>query len=251
MGAVALSRYHTILAAPDAWVLDYDSVEPADSKPTKSAIRLKDLVETVTDGYRPLISFSQRLRFLIDIQIAMLDQYHERLNGSVEAFRVLSSSIARAVQGTSKEEVEALSGLAGLERLCKAYGSAVFMENCMRDWGEDIFFLELWEDLQSRASKVSPDKSLAGNMKIRDVASVTSSALVSGDDDDDGALFDETAGSYRELRRKTEETMVDHLVSLLKNELKAYTKMCSPPSPRYARGALTRPETTGRPWTRP
>lgn len=211
--------------------MDYDSVEPTDSKPTKSAIRLKDLIETVTDSYRPLISFSQRLRFLIDIQIAILDQYHDRLNGSVEAFRVLSSSIARAVQGTSKEEVESLTGLAGLERLCKAYGSAVFMESCMRDWGEDIFFLELWEDLQSRASKASPNKNLAGNMNIRDVASVTSNALVSGDDDDDGALFDETAGSYKDLRRKTEETMVDHLVSLLKNELKAYIKMYSPPPP--------------------
>jgi len=101
-------------------------------------MRLKDLLETVTDSYRPLISFSQRLRFLIDIQIAILDQYHDRLNSSVEAFRVLSSSIARAVQGTSKEEVQSLSGLGGLERLCKAYGSAMFMENCMRDWSEDI-----------------------------------------------------------------------------------------------------------------
>ena len=244
--AVALSRYHTILAAPDAWILDYDSVEPTDSKPTKSAIRLKDLIETVTDSYRPLISFSQRLRFLIDIQIAILDQYHDRLNDSVEAFRVLSSSIARAVQGTSKEEVESLTGLAGLERLCKAYGSVMFMENCMRDWGEDIFFLELWEDLESRASKASPIKTLAGNMNIRDVASVTSSALVSRDNDDDGALFDETAGSYKNLRLKTEETMVDHLVSLLKNELKAYIKMYSPRA-RIPHRVLTRPETTGPP----
>lgn len=136
--SVALSRYHNILSADDAWVIDYDSADPNDTKPTKSAIRLKDLLETITDRYRPLTSFSQRLRFLIDIQISILDQYHDRLQSSVEAFKMLSSSIARAVQGTSKEELQSLSGINGLERLCKVYGSAMFLENCMRDWGEDI-----------------------------------------------------------------------------------------------------------------
>lgn len=53
---------------------------------------------------------------------------------------MLSSSIARAVQGTSKEELQSLSGVSGLERLCKVYGSAMFLENCMRDWGEDIVY---------------------------------------------------------------------------------------------------------------
>jgi hypothetical protein len=205
--------------------LDYDSVDPAEAKPTKSAMRLKDLLETITDSYRPLISFSQRLRFLIDIQIAILDQYHDRLHSSVEAFKVLSSSIARAVQGTSKEEVASLSGLGGLERLCRVYGSAIFMENCMRDWGEDIFFLELWEDLQTRAAKNSgnPGKEIAGDMNIRDVANLTSAAVVSGDDD--GALFDETAGSYRGLRKRTEDMIAELVINTLKNELKPYTKM--------------------------
>lgn len=74
----------------------------------------------------------------MDIQISILDQYLDRLQASVEAFKMLSSSIARAVQGTSKEELQSLSGIGGLERLCKVYGSAMFLENCMRDWGEDI-----------------------------------------------------------------------------------------------------------------
>jgi hypothetical protein len=87
------------------------------------------------------------------------------------------------------------------------------------------FFLELWEDLESRASKANPNKTLAGNMNIRHVASVTSSALTSGNDDDDGALFDETAGAYKRLRQKTEEMLVDLVVGNVKDELKAYIKM--------------------------
>ncbi|RPA89814.1 hypothetical protein L873DRAFT_1822137 [Choiromyces venosus 120613-1] len=222
----ALSRYHNILDAEDAWVLDYDSVEPKETKPTKSAIRLRDLLETVTDRYRPLTSFTQRLRFLIDIQISILDQYHDRLHSSVEAFKMLSSTIARAVQGTSKEEVQSLAGIGGLERLCKVYGSAMFLENCMRDWGEDIFFLELWEELQARARKAQQNNStqnLAGTMNVQEVANVTSSAVASGEED--GALFDETAGSYKALRTTTEDMIIDLLIGSIREELRGYSKI--------------------------
>ncbi|PUU78490.1 TIP-1 family-domain-containing protein [Tuber borchii] len=222
----ALSRYHNILDAEDAWVIDYESVEPKETKPTKSAIRVRDLLETVTDRYRPLTSFTQRLRFLIDIQISILDQYHDRLHSSIEAFKMLSSSIARAVQGTSKEEVQSLTGIGGLERLCKVYGSAMFLENCMKDWGEDIFFLELWEELQERARKAQRNnatQNLAGTMNVQEVANVTSSAVTSGEED--GALFDETAGSYKALRTTTEDMIVDLLIGSIKEELRSYSKI--------------------------
>jgi RAD50-interacting protein 1 len=153
---VALSRYQTIVSAKDAWEIDYDSVDPSMTKSTKSAIRLKDLLETITgyssfpplvkrrtdvpilDRYRPLTSFSQKLRFLIDIQIAILDQFHHRLHSAIEAYMVLTSSIARAVQGVSKEDQASLAGVGGLERLCRVYGSAEYLEKAMRDWSDDI-----------------------------------------------------------------------------------------------------------------
>ncbi|KAL7275623.1 hypothetical protein RUND412_001434 [Rhizina undulata] len=248
----ALSRYQNILSAEDAWVLDYDSVEANETKPTKSAMRLKDLLETITERYRPLTSFSQRLHFLINIQIAILDQYHDRLYSSIEAFKVLSSTIARAVQGTSKEEVQSLSGVSGLERLCKVYGSALFMENCMRDWGEDIFFLELWEELQTRATKVkrvNTDTAITGDMNVQDVANVTSSAVVSGDDD--GALFDETANAFRELRGRAEGMIVDLMISTMREELKAYSRIAlwssidpSTPSPNTLSPEILQPLST-------
>ena len=45
---VALSRYQNIISANDAWQIDDDSVEANETKPTRSAIRLKDLLETIT-----------------------------------------------------------------------------------------------------------------------------------------------------------------------------------------------------------
>lgn len=60
-------------------------------------------------------------------------------------------------------------------------------------------------------------------MNVAEVASVISSAVVSGDDD--GALFDETAGAYKHLRTRTEEMIVESLASNMREELKAYSRM--------------------------
>lgn len=48
---VALSRYQNILDAKDSGELDYDSVDPGNTKPTKAAIRVNDLLETITGTF--------------------------------------------------------------------------------------------------------------------------------------------------------------------------------------------------------
>lgn len=45
---VALNRYQTIVEADDWRDLDYESVDPKATKPTKGAIRVNDLLETIT-----------------------------------------------------------------------------------------------------------------------------------------------------------------------------------------------------------
>ena len=68
-----MSRYQSIIDEPTAGELDYDSVSADATKPSKAAIRVNDLLETITDRYKPLSSFSQKLRFLIDIQQEILE----------------------------------------------------------------------------------------------------------------------------------------------------------------------------------
>lgn len=90
------------------------------------------------DRYRPLTSFSQKLTFLIDIQIAIFDKLHERLQSNLEAYLTMTTSLGRAMGGVTKEEQEKLLGVEGLERICKTYGSADFLEKAMRDWNDDV-----------------------------------------------------------------------------------------------------------------
>jgi hypothetical protein len=179
------------------------------------------------------------LRFLIDIQIAILDKFHVRLHSALEAYMVLTSSIARAVQGVSKEDQASLAGVGGLERLCRVYGSAEYLERAMRDCSDDIvsflvlfygfadssvsqFFLELWEELQERARN-NTGKNLAGPMSVQEVANRTSGSV--GSQDDAGGLFDESASAFKELRERTEGLIVELLLGNMKEALRPYSRV--------------------------
>ena len=218
----ALSRYQDIIDTPESGEIDYDGVDPGATKPTHAAVRVNDLLETITDRYRPLTSFSQKMRFLIDIQITIFDRFHSRFHDSLEAYLARTSSIARTVQGVSRETQAELQGLGGLERLCRVYGSAEYLEKKMRDWSDDIFFLDLWDELQDRARR-STGKNLAGPMSVEDVAERTSSTV--GSEVDTGALFDETAGAYRRLRIRTEGVIQDMLIYSLRESFRPYGRI--------------------------
>ena len=138
----------------------------------------------------------------------------------------MTSSLARAGSRAAEASQPDLHGLAGLERLARVYGSAEYLEKKMRDWSDDVFFLELWEELQDRAragAKGERGGNVGGNMSVEHVADKTSAAV--GSNDGGGALFDETAGAYRRLRVKAEGIMTDHFVQNVRDSLKAYGRV--------------------------
>ena len=95
----------------------------------------------------------------------------------------------------------------------------------MRDWSDDVFFLELWDELQFRARENSRSgRNIAGNMSIKDVAERTSS-VIGSDEDSSGALFDETASAFRRLRIRTEGIIQDLLSYNLRETLRPYGRI--------------------------
>ncbi|ODH12912.1 hypothetical protein ACO22_07791 [Paracoccidioides brasiliensis] len=225
----ALSRYQDIIDGEDSGEIDSDGVEPSATKPTKAAIRVNDLLETITERYRPLSSFSQKLRFLIDIQITIFDQFHLRLRSGLEAYLAMTCTIGRTVQGSSGTDTS-LEGVAGLERLCRIYGSAEYLERKMQDWSDDVFFLELWSELQDRIKQNSrTGRPVAGPMSISDVAARTSSTVAnnneSGENQTEGALFDETASAYRGLKTRSESIIISTMISSAQSALRPYSRI--------------------------
>ena len=221
----ALGRYEAIIADRSSGELDFDSVSAGSTKPSKAAIRVNDLLETITERYRTLSSFSQKLRFLIEIQIAVFDRFHQRLHESLEAYLSRTSTVARTVHGVSRDDQVELAGVKGLDRLCRVFGSAEYLEKALRDWNDDIFFLELWEELQYRASAKVPIK---GDLRMSEIASKTSSTIATGRDDNEelqGALFDETAASYLRLRIRSQGIIVETITYNVRDALRAYTRI--------------------------
>jgi hypothetical protein len=225
----ALSRYKDIIDTTDSGQIDYDGLEPNATKPTKAAIRVNDLLETITDRYRPLSSFSQKLRFLMDIQITIFDQFHGRLHSGLEAYLAMTSTIGRTVQGSDPQG--SLEGVAGLERLCRIFGSAEYLEKKMQDWSDDVFFLELWSELQDRVrSNTDGGMNVVGPMSVAELAQRTSHAVAENFNNGqrpmvDGALFDETASAYRRLRLRSENILISTFASEVQSSLKSYARV--------------------------
>lgn len=224
----AHARYASIIENAEGGELDWDSVASDATKPTKAAIRVNDLLETVTDRYRPLASFSQKLRFLMDIQVAIFDQFHARLHSGLETYITMTSTIARQLHSISKEEQSQLQGVKGLDRLCRVFGSADYLERAMRDWSDDIFFLELWDELQDRASNRDQISRNLGS--LQEIQSKTSAAVgqdgnLGGAATQGGALFDETAEAYRRLRVRSESIIVETLTYNIRQALGPYTRI--------------------------
>jgi len=203
--------------------------------PPRAAVLLHDLLTSVTDIYRRLPAFTHRLRFLMDIQIALLDRYHARLHQSLEAHLSLASTLGRTVHAaaaassasTSSSATAPADSLAAavppLERILRVLGAADHLERAMRAWSNDAFFLALWRELQERRSTAADAASPPS--PLFDAGS--SSGTGGGGGAGDGALFDETAAAYARLRSRAEHLLTDALCASLRDALRPYARLAA------------------------
>ncbi|GAC97649.1 hypothetical protein PHSY_005235 [Pseudozyma hubeiensis SY62] len=172
----ALRRFEEIVNAADAWAIgSSDSVADDDEqvfysagstntedevegqRTTKSARSTMEILESVSERYRPLPSLSQRLSFLAIVQLPILRSYAQRLTRSLDAFESLSSAFARAMpgeitsatSGSGTSDSDMVKGLRGLGRLVKALLSAQYVCEELERWSETSAFVELSSALDS------------------------------------------------------------------------------------------------------
>ncbi|OHF01245.1 RINT-1 family protein [Colletotrichum orchidophilum] len=216
----ALERFQAIMDSPDARNIDYDYAATGKTKPTFGAVRVTDLLRSITAQYERVRAFKHKIRFLIGIQLDILDEFHDRLRGSLEAYQALTSTVGRTLHGVTKEQLAALEGTGSFESLCKVYGSADHVVNTLKDWGNEEFFVTLWDQLQGRATKEGETSRMSGELSYKEVKDRTSAAT--GSEADDGVLFDETIAAYS-LRRKTaQEFLVNALADSHYKAFRAY-----------------------------
>ncbi|KAH9891013.1 RINT-1 family protein [Cubamyces lactineus] len=223
----AMDQYLEIISSPDAWLIA-DEDDDADGdvraaerelRPTNSARRVKALVEQVTDRYSPLPQYPQRTRFLIVVQLPLLESYHARISSSLDAFETLSSSIMRAVPGAlgsgdgrGGDSRRLTAGVEGVQRLCKALVSAKYVAKAMEVWGEDLFFLELWAEINHRANLRTKAESVSSLPNPRQ----------NEDEPPEGTIFEELVRHYHALVDRAEEMIVQCVTGEVEAGLKAH-----------------------------
>ncbi|KAK0385473.1 hypothetical protein NLU13_7949 [Sarocladium strictum] len=215
----AAERFRTIMTAPDAHNIDYNYTTDGRMKPTFAAVRVTDLLRSLTNQYNRVRKFKHKIRFLIGIQLDILDEYHDRLRGSLEAYQAATSTLGRTLHGVSKEQMAMLEGTGALETLCKVLGSSDHIVNNLKDWGNEDFFVLLWDELQSRAAKRSSGVSFTGTMTYDDVRGRTSSSVGA---EEDGGLFDETISAYGMRRKAAQDLLVRALDGAHSKALRGY-----------------------------
>ncbi|KAL0572573.1 hypothetical protein V5O48_009393 [Marasmius crinis-equi] len=229
------TQYNEIISSSDAWQIADDDSEAettTDLKTTNSARRVKALVEQITDRYSALPNFSHRTRFLISVQLPVLESYHGRISASLDAFETLSSALIRAVPGAlgvslgvkddSSVNVDTrrlTTGIDGVQRLCKALLSAMHIASAMKVWGEDLFFIELWTEINHRAG-------------LRAQAHANPALPNPTPENTPDTIFEELIVSYQKLSQRTEDIIVQQVSAEVEAALKAhFNAMATSPNP--------------------
>ncbi|EJD04214.1 uncharacterized protein FOMMEDRAFT_167449 [Fomitiporia mediterranea MF3/22] len=214
----AEDQYYDILNFHDPWQLSDDSEEAAtgtDLLSTISARRIKTLIEQITDRYRALPHFLHRTRFVITVQLPILKLYHTQISETLDGFESLSSYFMRSVPGAlpgqmgHRQDGKSTEGVEGARRILKAYISAKWMATVMANWGEDIFFLELWHQICEKSSL---------RILVADIDTLPNPRTVK----DDSTIFDELVALYKKLTERAESMLIRQISGDVETDLKVH-----------------------------
>ncbi|BGP37330.1 hypothetical protein JCM10449v2_001235 [Rhodotorula kratochvilovae] len=204
-------RYFAAIGASDAWHIvpeeDFDAGESGSgTRPTNSALRVKELAEQLAQRYRPL-PLRHTLPFLLSLHLPLLQSYAGRITSALDAFESLSFGI---LPGALGQTTAATAGVGGAVKLVRLGVSARWMSERCEEWGEDAFFLTLYEYLSSA-------NSTAGKLDhaLQDAAEDVL-------DNSEGTIFDRERKAFEALAERSEELIVRHSVREVVGELKPY-----------------------------
>ncbi|KAG0212487.1 hypothetical protein BGX28_006254 [Mortierella sp. GBA30] len=237
----AVMRYTQIIEDAGAWQPAYDELgEKEYIIPTKSAEKLMDLLEIVTERYRPLPVLEHRT-FLLDIQLDILLAYHRHVRGLVDQHESLTYSFVRVMPGSASEEELQTTGIDGLRNLCQWLSSVEYISTTLKDWAEDVFFLELYKEISERTQKiVNPMHSDNEESETEDLAPKKSL-------DENGTIFDDSIKGFGSLSKRIQELIIRSITKDVFGNMKPYVSVRSWPQIEFSAtessGALNSPMT--------
>lgn len=227
---VAQARYDEIMLDGQAFDIyaEDDLEKPSDgSKPikrTKSAVRIINLLENITNAYNLVPNLAQKFKFFVEIQLNLLAQYQRRLSTAIDSFEALSLIRSVPVPGALPESVtgvmtatETGGTVSALHRLYRWWTSARSIHDVLKDWTEDEFFLDMQFEINQEpdcAKGILEDNHERNNM-------LRISRL--GDNQNEG-LFADALVAYDQLNKRTEKIIVKLAIKEWTTEARKYSK---------------------------
>lgn len=223
----SVARYNQILDDEGAWQPAYESLGEKDLIiPTKSAEKLMDHLGIVTERYRPLTVLEHRT-FLLDVQLDILIAYHRHIRGLVDQYESMTYSFVRVMPGAASAEELASMGVEGLRNLCQWLFSVEYVSSILKDWSEDIFFLELYKEISERTQKVvNPMHSENEDSEAEDEPEKKL--------DENGTIFDESVRGFTQLSKRIQDLIIRNVTKEVFSNMKPYVSLASWPQIEFS-----------------
>ncbi|CCH41297.1 hypothetical protein BN7_834 [Wickerhamomyces ciferrii] len=147
-----LNNYESIINSSKNFQIDYTSVDDVQLKPTVSSIKLKYLLENITNNFHKFFILNYeynsnlkkfKLKFFANIYLKILESYYERLNDGFQAFNELFKKTRSVLQPNKNSNDIDISGTNGLERLFRIYCSLKYIINALNYWEKEYIFIQL------------------------------------------------------------------------------------------------------------
>ncbi|KAJ1970954.1 hypothetical protein H4R34_005896, partial [Dimargaris verticillata] len=173
--AYTLEQYEVLLNDADAWALLYgDLLDSNDPHPTQSAEALIQLLDGVATRISQLPRVSQQLRFILEVQLPLLETYRDDIDDQVQALQksVFSLMKSAASDMAAKAHSSATGavpvGAAGavlrsdsnlparLTAWCRWIHTCLYISDSLRDLADQPMYLEIWAQITSPSHQPQP-----------------------------------------------------------------------------------------------
>ncbi|KAF9103294.1 hypothetical protein BGX27_010637 [Mortierella sp. AM989] len=210
----AMARYTQIMEDSDAWQPAYEDMgDKALVVPTKSAEKLLDLLEIISD---------------------LLIAYHRHIRNLVDLYESMTYSFVRVMPGTASTDELNTMGIDGLRNLCQWMSSVEYVGSTLKDWGEDVLFLELYKEISERTQKIS--NPLHSENEDSDGEEAPRKKY-----NENGTIFDEPVKAYDVMSKRIQELIIRNITKEVIGGMKPYASLRSWPQIEFSA-----PESNGR-----
>ncbi|KAG1442153.1 hypothetical protein G6F56_011188 [Rhizopus delemar] len=220
------TRYDDIVLDRKAFEIEAGDENNSTAKKTTSSSRIISLLESISTTYQLIPTLEHKLKFLVGIQFSLLNQYHQRLSSAIDSFEALSlirsvpapGALPDAVTGVMTAS-ESNGTVSALHRLYRWWTSAKSINESLKDWEEDEFFLDLhYEMKQNPEETENLLKILVSTQdKMFRPTRLTEDTMYD-------ALFTDAIVAFDQISKRIERIFVKIAIKEWTNNARAYSK---------------------------